>query len=332
MAPLTPEQLLVSRPTIVFVAGWGRSGSTLLEGLLAASDGVATLGESNRLWSSHSPFARRCSCGSDLISCPIWSEILDSFHTEWSKLVSAMNERQRTALRIRRLPRLLLAKSPPASAQEYAAVLAVIYRRFAAATGSETIIDAAKLPTVLAGLSTQPDADLRVVHLLRDPRAVAHSWTRNRSVEWAGSTMTMRRYTPTASLWRWAFYNGLVRLVIHVRRLPFLAVSYEQLVRHDPMTVKALAEFTGIPLDRTRGLQVSSNTHAIAGNLGRASGPLVVTEDDEWRTALPLRYRLLGTLELPLYWAMTRRSRPRQTAAQTTNSARTLIDSHDVNP
>ena len=39
-------------PTVIFIGGWGRTGSTLLARLLATSPGVANVGEIRYLWGS----------------------------------------------------------------------------------------------------------------------------------------------------------------------------------------------------------------------------------------------------------------------------------------
>ena len=48
-------------PRVVYILGAGRSGSTVLERLLASADRVAGAGELHILW--RAPFARlRCAC------------------------------------------------------------------------------------------------------------------------------------------------------------------------------------------------------------------------------------------------------------------------------
>ena len=46
-------------------------------------------------------------------------------------------------------------------------------------TGSTVVVDASKGPALGAALAGAPDVDLRMLNVVRDPRAVAWSWRRH---------------------------------------------------------------------------------------------------------------------------------------------------------
>jgi hypothetical protein len=298
---------------VVFVAGWGRSGSTLLENLLTHAGRAATVGESFQLWSRRSELARHCSCGEQLEDCPVWSRVQRAVTDDWSALVADM-VRRRAALRIRNLPKILRPDRRWAGSDDvaaYAEALGRVYRAVAEAHNVDTVVDASKLPLVLAAAARVPDVDLEVVHLVRDPRGVMHSWSRPKTIEYRdGRTMTMRSYGPAASLQRWVLNHGLSWYVIRRLAVDHAAVRYEDLAAADPATLRRVTELTGIDLAGIGGGAVTvPPQHAIAGNPGRASGePLVLRADDAWRTDLPRRYRVVGAVGLPLRAALVRRS------------------------
>ena len=62
-------------PLVLYIAGWGRSGSTLLERLLAEVDGVTLLGEVVHLWERGVREDELCACGTAFSGCPFWSEV-----------------------------------------------------------------------------------------------------------------------------------------------------------------------------------------------------------------------------------------------------------------
>jgi hypothetical protein len=58
---------------IVYIAGAGHSGTTLLDLLLGNHPGIAAVGELNRL--SLTPATRRCACGELVVACPYWTHV-----------------------------------------------------------------------------------------------------------------------------------------------------------------------------------------------------------------------------------------------------------------
>lgn len=298
---------------MVYVAGWGRSGSTLLETLLTG-DTTVCVGETFQLWSS-SPLARYCSCGDELADCPVWGKVVSAFDRPWDRVVDEMRDIRRRVLRTRYVRALARDGRWAGSAdvERYGQLMHTLYRCVAHETGAQTIIDSSKLPLDLAALA-RSEVNLRVVHLVRDPRAVAASW--KRTIEWQmphGQIVRMPTHPAWSSAARWDLYHGLTSVVIRGIDRPALRVSYESLVRLDQPTIDALAAFTDQPglVDRARraatsGLDVPVQ-HAIAGNPGRRSGaPLLVREDDAWRTELSSPERAaVGALGLP-YLALHR--------------------------
>ena len=52
------------------------------------------------------------------------------------------------------------------------------YAAIAQVSGRRVVIDSSKHASLAFCLSTSPALDLRVVHVIRDSRAVAYSWSR----------------------------------------------------------------------------------------------------------------------------------------------------------
>ena len=61
---------------VLFVAGTGRSGSTLLANVLGTVDGVFSGGEIRYLWERGLQDERLCGCGRAFLECPVWTAIL----------------------------------------------------------------------------------------------------------------------------------------------------------------------------------------------------------------------------------------------------------------
>ena len=64
--------------SILYIAGAGRSGSTLLASVLGQSQGVVDVGEVWKVWRVIGEPGRRCGCGSELVDCRFWGAVADA--------------------------------------------------------------------------------------------------------------------------------------------------------------------------------------------------------------------------------------------------------------
>lgn len=60
---------------VLFIGGWGRSGSTLLERLVGSMDGTVSVGEMRDVWRRGVMGNRVCGCGAPFLSCPFWEAL-----------------------------------------------------------------------------------------------------------------------------------------------------------------------------------------------------------------------------------------------------------------
>src|SRR5438270_11044874 len=62
---------------VLYLAGTGRSGSTLLARILDRNDGVFAAGELRYFWQRGLLEDRLCGCGEPFSRCPFWSEVME---------------------------------------------------------------------------------------------------------------------------------------------------------------------------------------------------------------------------------------------------------------
>ena len=95
-------------PTVIYIAGSGRSGSTLLERVLGGMPGAVNVGELIDLFRRTAPLGERCGCGLAFPDCPFWSKVGERAFGGWDASQMAGLERLRNRVaRQRYLPRLL---------------------------------------------------------------------------------------------------------------------------------------------------------------------------------------------------------------------------------
>src|SRR3989442_14068903 len=60
---------------VLYIGGWGRSGSTLLDRMLGQVPGFFSLGEVREIWQSGLTENRPCGCGAPFPDCVLWTAV-----------------------------------------------------------------------------------------------------------------------------------------------------------------------------------------------------------------------------------------------------------------
>lgn len=296
-----------SRLTIVYIAGTGRCGSTILDRILGTLPGVVSCNEVIGVWNNGFRENLGCACGANFRDCSFWSAVVKTAFPNGEPDAARIQELQWDVSRSRHLPRLLAEPSAEsrfgARLAEYRAALGPLYRAIADVSECDIIVDSSKLPgeaLVLAGL---PDVDVRVIHVIRDARAVAYSWLRKRHDP--GLRRQQDRHGPLHTAVYWSMRNILAEVL--KRRLPYVRVRYEDLMRSPRTELHRLTSAVDVlsggqaALTGERTVQLET-VHAMLGNPQRfQTGPVELRPDVEWRGALPRVDRTIVTaLTLPL--------------------------------
>ncbi len=151
MTPREPDQVKV-----LYIAGKGRSGSTLLASLLGQLPGFFNAGEVIHLWDWGLVRNYKCGCGLSLQECPTWHAVLDEADRllgegDTTPLASARVDRDRAAV-VRWPKTLRLLRAKPGLHPEwrqldrYTAAVSAVYRAIARTTGARVIVDSSKVP------------------------------------------------------------------------------------------------------------------------------------------------------------------------------------------
>jgi len=102
------------RPVVVYIAGSGRSGSTLLERMLGAAPGMVNIGELVDAFRRVVPGDERCGCGDRFSACPFWCKVGERAFGGWhDDVVAEFQSLQRQVDRQRHMPKVLVPKLAP---------------------------------------------------------------------------------------------------------------------------------------------------------------------------------------------------------------------------
>lgn len=292
---------------VLFIAGYGRSGSTLLDLCLNAIDGVDTVGELRFVWENGYRQNTLCGCGTPFLACPTWSAIRRlAFAGEAEDLVPILRDKAAVD-RWRHLPMLSAPRLRTAGFRAALARYGEVLRRLLAAArqvhGGAWVVDSSKDPTHGLILAATPGIRLHVVHLVRDPRAAAFSRRRvKQRLEVADGKATMPRQRIVESALEWVFLNRLAEAVA-ARAAAAVRVRYEAFAEDPAGVLETVRHRLGLPAGASPFAGggrhfLPGESHGCAGNPMRfQDGAIEVRLDEEWRSAMrPADRRIVSAL------------------------------------
>jgi hypothetical protein len=283
---------------ILYVCAWGRSGTTLVDNVLNAYPGVFSAGEARYLWQRGIIGNRNCGCGRPFLDCPLWAEIRARAFGANPPDPRHVVDLQRASGRVRHTLTLLRGGASP-EGDEYGDLLARVYRAIAATTGAKVIVDSSKTPANAALLSRRTDLDVSLLHMVRDPRAVAHSWSRPTAHRDRGGLMM--RHSAGRSTANWVVWNALIELLRRRHGDRYLRVRYEDLTSDPRGEIERIARFAGVsprggPFVAADLVRLPVN-HTVSGNPKRfAYGETAIARDDAWRCDQAARDRWVASM------------------------------------
>jgi hypothetical protein len=270
---------------VVFIVGFTRSGSTLLEHLLSIAPGTVAVGEMAYLWDPEVRNTSYCGCGMKLDCCSFWRKILAAQHFE--------EDRSPETPQFWRFFEDLIYKKRKADDPQYRRFLNQIESTYAAIsnqTQGSVIIDSSKRPIFALAAARLPDVRLTTIHLVRDSRGCVFSWINRKARTELGEKAFMPRLPARRAAKRWIGSN-LQANILRMRRGQHIFLRYEDLVAQPAVEVNKILRQIGrsqISPDQD-GIFHAPLSHGIWGNPDRWSSDMhaiKVTKDQRWLTEL----------------------------------------------
>ncbi|HEX9123118.1 MAG TPA: sulfotransferase family protein [Actinomycetota bacterium] len=298
---------MTNRVKVLYIAGWGGSGTTLIDNVMGQLDGCWSTGELHALWEGLRDGRHRCGCGMWIGHCPFWTEVLRTAFPGGVDPAAVVRWQNETA-RMRRFPAVVRAVRggrAPRAVRAYSDISARLYRGIAEVAGADVVVDSSKVPSYAALLGSMPEVEAYVVQLVRDPRAVAYSWGRRDApkslvdstihwVAWNAATDVVRRLSGGSR-------SMLIRYEDFALAPQDVTARLARMVDRDPAQ---------LPFSDPRTVILSRN-HTVSGNRSRFRvGPVAVSLDDEWTRSFTGPPRLATTmLALPMLYRVGYRVR-----------------------
>lgn len=265
---------------IVYIAGYGRSGSTLLDMLLDNNEEIIGVGELIFLFDEYK---------NNPALSPFWKNIVENLLKETAEFT--IDDLEQLSWDTQNH----LKNTSKADQQKYMAMWKNILNQIFEAYPNTIILDSSKSSRLTFHrplLLKKAGYDLKIIHLVRDPRAVMHSVSKgsNRLLEKGKkSNLFGAGYK---GLFSWIYVNTIARRYYKVfNKEDIIRIRYEDLIEHPTETINKLINFIGLKqtvinnlkeghIECTPGIGISGN------RLRRQSNKIILRKDYSWKNKI----------------------------------------------
>lgn len=289
-------------PCVLFIGGYARSGSTIVDRAIGAGPGCVSAGEIRFIWRRGFVEDQPCGCGEAFGACPFWRAVVEAAWGGTDRVdVHEILRLQDRVDRWWRIPQVGLGTMPGVRREllAYGDVLCSLYTAIRDVSGARVIVDSSKDAShgwVLRSLGGS--IDLSVLHLVRDSRAVAYSLCERRKFDPASGTV-WERHGLARTITGWVATNALVGALGRAPSMSYLWLGYEEFCADPDRALARVAALVGEPPPSRlgpRGIDPGIQ-HQVAGNPVRfVRGPIAIHRDDAWRRSMSPASRRVVTI------------------------------------
>jgi len=255
---------------IIYIAGNGHSGSTLLDIILGSDEMCFSAGELVFI-SRDSILNEYCSCGLLIPNCTIWSKVLSIWKNEINMTIADYKGLTRKFERNRTTFRTLYNKIHQTKEfDKYCLATKKLFETIQMVTGKEIIIDSSKSPQRI--LVLQNISNLKVIHLCRDFSGILNS---RKNTSQKDITAGIEEDSPAGKTWKvltdWLAVNILT--IIFSIGVSKIKIKYRNYI----VNPKIVFEKIKLKVDYNR---VTNNKyypeHLLAGNIIRLKNEIII--------------------------------------------------------
>lgn len=285
-------------PTVVYIMGAGRCGSTVMSIVLGSHPDIEAVGEI-KSWSRHKGLPR--DLDADEEGTRFWENVLLTY-TELGNCFPKFEELQNICSYLEKPTKLLchlLRISNHQQLVEYENHVGQLIASIHAVADKSVVLDSSKNLCRALILLNSGSINVVVIHLIRDPRGTVWSFMKK------GLEQESKKFWK--SLFDYVALNGASYFIRKIYKNRVMKVKYEELTKYPEVTIRKISERIGVSPEPIVKKVIDHSSfkacHLIDGNRVRKKSEIVLKVDDEWENKLPRRYSMLTKVfALPFYY------------------------------
>lgn len=226
---------------VLYIAGAGRSGTTFLSLVLSQHTDMQNVGQIRDLPQGVAQTAP-CSCGATVPDCNFWHLVRTGFEARFG--TDGMSDLANRATAFRKAANRAGDWQDPEVRQNliqahaaYLEQLEVLYTLSAEHSAGRMLVDSSKSVDIALALGLIPGLELHILNLVRDPRAVAVSWSKV-----IKNTEKLRRRTRN-----WMVRQQRLEQLEGGDQAGFMRLRYEDLTEDPKGWVQKIQAWAGLP-------------------------------------------------------------------------------------
>jgi hypothetical protein len=296
-----------SRIKILYIAGSGRCGSTILGRVLGQIDGFFFAGEMCKIWRYGLIENRLCGCGRPFNECGFWQDVMHDTFGDMEKVDGReIYDLRRKSAYSRHIPLFLIPGGKSlisGKLVKFQNILERLYSAIQSHTNCRVIVDCSKTAPYGYVLGDIKSIDLHVVHIVRDPRGVGFSRLEKRLYQpdegkaiYTGSTGIVR------NAMTWNIQNFAAEAFWERYTNRYMRIHYEEFASNSRAVVSKIVEMlkekvNTLPFTGDNTVKLDEKYHTAAGNPVRFNhGKVKIEQDLEWMTKLSRKNQLITKL------------------------------------
>jgi hypothetical protein len=268
------------RPKLVYIMGYGFSGSTLLDHCLGSHSQAESVGEL-KAYDQWRQEDRQCTCGELMSACPHWQAVEAIYRDRLGKVpgnpFDAFRPIAEGSLRLRPI------EMSPSQLEAWGAKYEGLIRSVLEHSGRRVAIDSSKNPWRALALHRSGRFDLKVIYLVRRGEAVVYS----------GSKRGHSALRQSVGWWLWSHRALDCARILGPERVALL--KYETFAAQPEVELRRLCRFAAIEYESGMLEFKARVHHNVSGNrsMKMDSRNTEISLREEWRERMNRRQRLV---------------------------------------